>query len=1335
MPDFDFEHLDDKNFERMAASLCAEHVARGLRIFGTGTDGGREATFEGKAIYPSLTAPWDGYIVVQCKQKQSRGATPKDEADWAIGQLNTEMAKYETAKRKRQIPEYFLFITNAQLSAQLDTGGKDRFVERLNYWVTRLGMKKADVWDRDKLNNLVDLTPKVAQRFGLLHSGNLIHYAAHALLSHQEGVETTLSVFLQEELRADQFVLLAQTDDRPPLARVFMDLRARSIVDPKNTLLVVQEVQQTTDRPLPPSLLKEEHQALFYATRAAFEEEPELDEVSLLVEAEEELRMVESLAASLPLVPYSPARYVIVGGPGQGKSTLGQQLAQRHRAALLRADTSKTLEAEIERTLRIIEMAADEVGTGLPTYPRWPFRIALQDFAGALATAAVDSILDYMALLVRKRTKRAFTAQDAERLLSSSPLFVVLDGLDEVPAVSNRTQVLDAVRRFLLEARDKDADLLVLATTRPQGYEDEFEEFEFTQFTLQLLTQKEALAYARKLLEVKYAMDTDRQERLLGRMEAAAREPAIMRLMMSPLQITIMATLVDVVGILPRERYLLFERYYEIIYQREQERGLTLSQVLADYRTTIEILHDRIGLLLQVEAESQGRTDSRILGERLQRMVRAYLVQEEYSGEELTRLTSNFMDIALHRLVFIVPLEDERYGFEVRSLQEFSAARALMRGDYAVVKERLRAIAPVPYWRNTLLFAVGQAFARQNTQHRDLVLQLCRELDDADDMVLYRTHAGARLALAILEDGIVALQPKYRNQVLAVALQLLRFPHVDTANHLAQLYVSRDQEAFQQAIQAVMGSSSFDESVGVFVLLARLEGRDDAPWAEVLLQRYWPAPLAQQQLLLEIPVNYESSDWFNGVFERIVKASKLEWARDHLPRYGSRIGWIEQMTRWHVGRQQEVRLASEGSEFYFSSILKPMSAELLHSLPDNKAWQYDWLPLTVGHAFMLNPSPATLADALEALVEAGWQPDREYEYLPWQLEALLTNTASPEELLHHAQRARNGELGSTQDWLAAESRWLEHPVTIEDLTCFSDADWPYTAAIAQRGFLPVGYFGLDNTRNSASANLLLQAALQAPSARYRVYLSVGFLFAAGHSYDPDKPFTIPIATLEQLVHATPWHVFGLTVIGLLGADTDWVGEVKAVDSIGQRISILGNPENLRSALPRKQTQAAVAQLVPLVGTQHVREGILRLLATLAVAGIEVPVLALDPASCSAEGQIALATLNLLGKEPQLNVAALTQLVLELWTHPHPRTGVCEMQRVLQRACERKGLPHTPTTLAVFNNLSTATALSPQVKLDILDCLMQQLQFRTSGLADAAQQGELATEWLVEVLHH
>jgi hypothetical protein len=1370
MPDHDFEHLDDKNFERLATGLCTEYIARGLRIFGSGTDGGREATFEGKMNYPSTTAPWDGYLVVQCKQKQSRG-TPKEEAAWAISQLDAEMAKYKTAKKPRRIPAYFLFITNAHLSAQQGTGGKDKFMERLQYWGAELGMKATDVWDRDKLNNLVNLTPKIAQRFGLLHSGNLIHYAAHAFLAHQEGIETTLSIFLQEELRADQFVQLAQAghanDDRTPLARVFVDLRAVDAASPQQSFYVVNAIQEISDRPVHPSLLKEEqeqdiaYQISVYESGSyidrdewnpelagwSVEEDPEDYEEEELEDYEEVSKKVEFLTSVSPSLWPEPSRFVIVGGPGQGKSTLGQQLAQRHRAALLKASASKTLESETSQIIRVIESAADEIGTGLPNYPRWPFRVILEDFAGALAKGEVVSVLDYIASLVRRRTKRAFTQQDAEVLLTKMPWFVAFDGLDEVPAVSNRAEVLDAVRRFLLEARDKDADLLVIATTRPQGYQDEFKQFKFNELTLQLLVPDEALAYAQKFVDVKYAADAIRRGKIMERLQAAAREDATIRLMSSPLQVTIMAALVELIGILPRERYSLFERYYEIIYQREQERGSIFSTVLAEHRTTIEILHDRIGLLLQVEAESKGKTESRISGERLTQMVYDYLVQKEFEGEELSQLTTTFVKAAVYRLVFVVPLEDNRYGFEVRSLQEFSAARALMRGDYSIVKNRLRAIAPVSYWRNTMLFAIGQAFAKQNEQQCDMVMQLCHELNDSSDHLLSGTLAGSKLALDVLEDGIVELQPSYRKQFVMVALNALQLPHEVTAMRLVNLYTGREDAQYKKYIQSAVSSSEFDTLIGLFTVLISLSHENSpAPWAASLLHRDWPTSLAEQQAILERLIGFFEHDaWFSEMASKVAAASSLDWVMEFMPvgigptskEASIDVKWVRDAGRLSESREKKVVLAGSHHVLHYVIVFPHVRKQVLDRLQRQNLTHYDWLPFILGRDFLLNPSPESLADTLEALVSTGgWQPGRDYLALPWQLEPLLLDAESPEELLWHAHRARAGELGTVDDWLAAEQRWLKRDFTVEDLTAFSDAEWPYTGKIATCGIIPTGFFDTDSEydeNNEASLALLQAFTTTTTSRRYRAIIAMSLLHLAGHTYNPAIPFELPLATIKDLVTATNWQVYGLDVLGLMGAEVDWLNEVKTLDVIGNHISVLGNAESGHLVIEEVLMPNVVQQLMPLLGTRNIHEGILRFLAVLTVAGAEVPVPMLDLEKLSPEGQVALVTLNLFGSAPALSAATLTEIVLSLWTHQHPRTSLCELPLVVKQLAERAYLLLTPIAVEVLGNLYNSSLVDARIKTHIIHCYTMQLQHRNSELDNPMRKAELATDWLFEVL--
>ena len=81
MGDYNLSGLNDRDFEHLVQGLAKKVIAPGVRIFGDGKDGGREATFEGRMSYPSEADPWDGYLVIQAK-------FPKADLDgqrWCMG--------------------------------------------------------------------------------------------------------------------------------------------------------------------------------------------------------------------------------------------------------------------------------------------------------------------------------------------------------------------------------------------------------------------------------------------------------------------------------------------------------------------------------------------------------------------------------------------------------------------------------------------------------------------------------------------------------------------------------------------------------------------------------------------------------------------------------------------------------------------------------------------------------------------------------------------------------------------------------------------------------------------------------------------------------------------------------------------------------------------------------------------------------------------------------------------------------------------------------------------------------------------------------------------------
>ena len=56
-------------------------------------------------------------------------------------------------------------------------------------------------------------------------------------------------------------------------------------------------------------------------------------------------------------------------------------------------------------------------------------------------------------------------------------------------------------------------------------------------------------------------------------------------------------------------------------------------------------------------------------------------------------LKDRIIDAAANRLVFLVGLEAGQVGFEIRSLQEYMAAEAIMTGKQDNIQERLRRFA------------------------------------------------------------------------------------------------------------------------------------------------------------------------------------------------------------------------------------------------------------------------------------------------------------------------------------------------------------------------------------------------------------------------------------------------------------------------------------------------------------------------------------------------------------------------------------------------------------------------------------------------------------------
>ena len=279
---------------------------------------------------------------------------------------------------------------------------------------------------------------------------------------------TLLVEFLEKELLSDECVNLEQAghdvDQRIPLATVFVDLPTHSEAAEVRSSLLDDSDTNIHDIDLP----HHDGEGFIKDTLAISSER--LDPASISSTA-----ISQGIDSGVPRD--SQGRFVLIGGPGQGKTTLTQFLCQIFRASIIAGKPSHTLSFETRQALVTMQNHCESEGINHKVVPRFPFKVILNDFARLLSsssTSQVSSVFSYLARQIANRTDIEISAIDLRRFLALYPSVIIFDGLDEVPASSNRDQVLDAIRDFWIDAGNVNADILAVATSRPQGYNEDF---------------------------------------------------------------------------------------------------------------------------------------------------------------------------------------------------------------------------------------------------------------------------------------------------------------------------------------------------------------------------------------------------------------------------------------------------------------------------------------------------------------------------------------------------------------------------------------------------------------------------------------------------------------------------------------------------------------------------------------------------------------------------------------------------------------------------------------------------------------------------------------------
>lgn len=562
---------------------------------------------------------------------------------------------------------------------------------------------------------------------------------------------------------------------------------------------------------------------------------------------------------------------VIVGGPGQGKSTLLQYICQAQRARHLGID-------EYEPDGQEIRITAD--------MPRIPFRIDLRLYAknrrGILLNAAglgkrpkrrrpprksaptqdindpewlkgLPAETQQMVLLENYISDRvslaaggaSFKIDDLVNVVSRWPVLFALDGLDEVAPLDDRAAVSDIIRVFRDRYSSDGLDVIVVVTTRPGVVERPiWNDPKFATLQLGDLVPALKMRYIAKWVRVA-KLPAERQAQLLETFEAEHDKPHVREVSSNPMQLAILCRLLERRTVIPDQRTALYDEYIGVFFDREFEKSDTIRQ----YRPTLAKIHAYIGWWMHTEAEdgdSNGTIDVKTLRNLLYEFLGGIGQPTEMVDELYTEMQA--------RVICLVQRKQGSgvFEFEVQGIREYFAAQYLIKELSAATSgtkgKRLGEAIRRPYWWNAMRFAAGMFDDGELPE----VVYVCRHLQQQD----FRGQPLPRLAAKQLLDDHI-----FRTVHLSVTEDLIRDALSGTGIYLAvdgllepgggqfTFPAGPTARALTEILKERILAGPNDERRAAAVLLCRQLDRHDAdPDARSLIWQWWWGPGAPEQL-------------------------------------------------------------------------------------------------------------------------------------------------------------------------------------------------------------------------------------------------------------------------------------------------------------------------------------------------------------------------------------------------------------------------------------------------------------------------------------------------------
>lgn len=1029
MKEVTLEKLNSSTFESIVKALALEHFGLAGQVFPSGPDAGRDFSYDG-SIAPYQAQGWNGYLVVQAKFKSKLSGV--NEVKWLLDQLKSELMKFLREDSQYRKPEYYIIATNINLSGadgkskdKLKKSGLTKVTEHMEEWKKSIGLKDFDIWPSEKIETLLVGSEDIRTTYlPSIITGDILKKISNSLDQKEKNEEYALKISLVHLLKRDKGVRLKDagslSDDEIRTSQVFVDLPVRSYrYQGQNNKFVAQIVEQS--------------KGIFNVPISEIEQTKTRNR---------------------------PNKVVLLGGPGQGKSTASLFLAQLFRASLIKeAKDLPTDSAASQLVSEIFVRAESEsISSSLPSrYPTW---ISLPQFADSISAAKANktkkpSLLSFAADEISETSQSEFTVNSLRAWLKSFPSIFILDGLDEVPPSGERSSILSAIQDLVIETQILNSDSFFVLTTRPQGYNSDLGNEEWSHRELADLPLETAMSYARLLAKSYYKDDNYRQSKIIAQLTRSAHHSTTQRLMRSPLQVTILHMIVDTGGGVPSSRWSLFHEYFEILKKREKSKGGEIQRTLDKNLNQVGPIHQRAGLILHVDSEAAGSATASLELEKLSNLIENYLKSEGFDPLETADRLSELTELSLHRLVLLSSREEGKISFDVRSLQEFMAAAALTASSPEVIEERLLSIAGKAHWQHVFTIAASRCFSQDNLFYlRSAITQLPKRLEDS---VHHKVAGnGALLSYALFADDIAADHPTYRRILASHALQLL----LHGFSHNAELQIlieDHTKSTIYDDLQNIYLCNSDDMVRAAAWDLIISESQRGSQTATDIINEQWPRDVADAYKIISqgvYPIHIEN--YRPSILQAILTTSFIKSLEN-----GDRLA---NSILDHLSEIKE-KSAQDSTPVDDSSILLTLQALTLImeqattpalGLPDRlnpvsvkyskiksladiviPATTYDidpeWAFIFACVRFSRQPSPASLKEALSSFSKTNISPQSVnllIDLAPWIISTIIKSDEYAE--LDYSKDLTES-VGSADEWLIWEADIEKNGFKLHDI--------------------------------------------------------------------------------------------------------------------------------------------------------------------------------------------------------------------------------------------------------------------------------------------------------------